>query len=70
MGFMTPDHTREQGVPWVESGAYVSVRKHFNQRDNAPAGCRIGSGNRFYIRITESGSMVAVLQDGTMVATV
>jgi hypothetical protein len=41
-GFKTSDCVRGQGIPRIESGAYTLVREHFNSRDNAAIGHKMG----------------------------
>jgi hypothetical protein len=35
-GFKAPDQAGGQGVPRIESGAYMPAREHFNSRGNPP----------------------------------
>ena len=37
-GFKASDQVQGQGVPRIESGAYMLVREYFNPRDNAAIG--------------------------------
>jgi len=41
-GFKTSDQVQGQGVPWIENGAYTSVREYFNPRGNAAIGPQMG----------------------------
>jgi hypothetical protein len=41
-GFKTSDCIRGQGVTRIESGTYAVVREHFNSRNNAAIGHKVG----------------------------